>query len=65
MLLSNVGLPAVGEWRQHMNACIRAGGGYFEHVMWCDLEMMWCDTCDFETLTAIHVAIQLIIQMYT
>ena len=22
---------AVGEWRQHLRACVRAGGGHFEH----------------------------------
>ena len=21
---------AVGEWRQHLRACVRAGGGYFD-----------------------------------
>jgi len=24
---------AVGEWRQRLRACVRAGGGHFEHMM--------------------------------
>jgi len=24
---------AVGEWRQRLRACIRAGGGHFEHML--------------------------------
>ena len=24
---------AVGEWRQHLRACIHAGGGHFEYIL--------------------------------
>jgi len=24
---------AVGEWRQHLRACVCAGGGHFEHML--------------------------------
>ena len=31
------------EWRQRLRACVRAGGGHFEHMMqrWCDLLHVW------------------------
>jgi len=38
---------AVGEWRQRLRACVRAGGGHFEHRAHDVIKVTRCDSCDF------------------
>jgi len=30
----NVIEAAIDQWRNRLRSCVRAGGGYFEHIVW-------------------------------
>jgi len=30
----NVMEAAIGQWRDRLRSCVRAGGGHFEHMLW-------------------------------
>jgi len=37
---------AVDQWREHLQACVRANGGHFDHLLWTNLQTI----CNFSCL---------------
>jgi len=31
----------IDQWRDHLRSCVRAGGRYFEHMLWNERSFIW------------------------
>jgi len=59
----NVIEAATDKWRNRLRSCVRAGGGHFEHILWCEIStylyyvvhqnILWNYQCNLVHLTAI------------
>ena len=38
---------AVAKWRKHLQACVRANDGHFEHLLWTNLQTIFNFSCLF------------------